>query len=165
MDPDQTAPYCRRGSKKFVRGGCSKDLVFSYITIFYEGRRGCTNILSSLLVGQLMMASVIFFFFFFFFFGGGGGVSTPSPPLPHWIQACTGFKLFVMNSKILQQMTNLSTLVLKVLILNAPIATRVVCFFHLLKCLSSLYGKQCGPRSDCSNRSSLFWALAVCFYT
>ena len=82
MDPDQTAPYCRRGSKKFVRGGCSKDLVFSYITIFYEGRRGCTNILSSLLVGQLMMASVIFFFFFFFFWGGGGGGLNPKSPPP-----------------------------------------------------------------------------------
>ena len=32
--------------------------------------------------------------------------------------------------------------------LNAPIATKVVCFSRLLKCLSSLYGKQCEPRSD-----------------
>ena len=51
------------------------------------------------------------------------------------------------------------------LTLNAPIATKVVCFSHLLKCLRSLYGKQCGPRSDCSFRSSLFWVQAVCFYT
>ena len=36
------------------------------------------------------------------------------------------------------------------LTLNAPIATKVVCFCRLLKCLRSLYGKQCGPRSDCS---------------
>ena len=36
------------------------------------------------------------------------------------------------------------------LTLNAPIATKVVCFSGLLKCLKSLYGKQCGPRSDCS---------------
>ena len=49
--------------------------------------------------------------------------------------------------------------------LNAPIATKVVCFFCLLKCLRSLYGKQCVPRSDCSYRSSLFWVHAVCFYT
>ena len=42
------------------------------------------------------------------------------------------------------------------LALNAPIATKVVCFSRLLKCLRSLYGKQCGPRSDCSYRSSLF---------
>ena len=35
------------------------------------------------------------------------------------------------------------------LTLNAPIATKVVCFSRLLKCLRSLYGKQCGPRSDC----------------
>ena len=27
-------------------------------------------------------------------------------------------------------------------------ATKVVCFSRLLKCLRSLYGKQCGPRSD-----------------
>ena len=41
-----------------------------------------------------------------------------------------------------------------VLTLNTPIATKVVCFSRLLKCLRSLYGKQCGPRSDCSYRSS-----------
>ena len=35
---------------------------------------------------------------------------------------------------------------------------KVVCF----SCL--LYGKQCGPRSDCSYRSSLFLVHAVCFY-
>ena len=51
------------------------------------------------------------------------------------------------------------------LTLNAPIATKVVCFSRLLKCLRSLYGKQCGFRSDCSYRSSLFWVHAVCFYT
>ena len=39
------------------------------------------------------------------------------------------------------------------LTLNAPIATKVVCFSRLLKCLRSLYGKQCGPRSDCSYRA------------
>ena len=48
--------------------------------------------------------------------------------------------------------------------LKAPIATKVICFSSLLKCLRSLYGKQCGPRSDCSYRSSLFWVHAVCFY-
>ena len=52
-----------------------------------------------------------------------------------------------------------------ILTLNAPIATKVVCFSCLLKCLRSLYGKQCGPRSDCSYRSSLLWVHAVCFYT
>ena len=52
-----------------------------------------------------------------------------------------------------------------ILTLNAPFATKVVCFSHLLKCLRSLYGKQCGHRSDCSYRSSLFWVHAVCFYT
>ena len=51
------------------------------------------------------------------------------------------------------------------LTLDAPIATKVVCFSRLLKWLRCLYGKQCGPRSDCSYRSSLFWVHAVCFYT
>ena len=51
------------------------------------------------------------------------------------------------------------------LTLNAPITTKVACFSRLLKCLRSLYGKQCGPRSDCSYRSSPFWVHAVCFYT
>ena len=41
------------------------------------------------------------------------------------------------------------------LTLNALITTKV-CFSCLLKCLRSLYDKQCGPRSDCSYRSSLF---------
>ena len=34
------------------------------------------------------------------------------------------------------------------LTLNPPIATKVVCFSHLLKWLRSLYDKQCGPRSE-----------------
>ena len=37
-----------------------------------------------------------------------------------------------------------------VLTLNAPIATKIVCFCRLLKCLRSLYNKQRGPRTDCS---------------
>ena len=53
----------------------------------------------------------------------------------------------------------------KYLTLNEPITTKVVCFSRRLKCLKSLYCKQCGPRSDCSYRSSLFWVRAVCFYT
>ena len=52
-----------------------------------------------------------------------------------------------------------------ILTLNAPIATKVVCFSRLLKYLRSLYGKQCGPKSDCSYRTSLFWVHPVCFYT
>ena len=44
-------------------------------------------------------------------------------------------------------------------------ATKVVCFSRLLKCLRSLYSNQCGLRSDCSYRSSLLWVHAVCFYT
>ena len=53
----------------------------------------------------------------------------------------------------------------RIITLNAPIETKVVCFSRLLKCLRSLYGKQCGPRSDCSYRSSLFWVHAVRFDT
>ena len=52
-----------------------------------------------------------------------------------------------------------------VLTLNAPITIKVVCFSRLLKCLRSLYGEQCRPRSDCSYRSSLFWVHTVFFYT
>ena len=50
------------------------------------------------------------------------------------------------------------------LILNAPNATKIASFSRLLECLRSLYCKQCGPRSDCSYRSSLFWVLAVGYY-
>ena len=53
----------------------------------------------------------------------------------------------------------------EILTLNAPIATKVVCFSCLLKCLRSLYVKQCGPSTDCSYRRSLFWVHAVCFNT
>ena len=41
------------------------------------------------------------------------------------------------------------------LTLNAPIATKVVCFSLLQKCLRSLYGKQCGPSSG----STLFASI------
>ena len=41
------------------------------------------------------------------------------------------------------------------LTLNAPITTKVVCFSRLLKCLRGLFGKQCGPRSDCSYEQSV----------
>ena len=52
-----------------------------------------------------------------------------------------------------------STLFLLQLALNLPIATKVICFSRLLKSLRSLYGKQCGLRSDCSYRSSLLGAV------
>ena len=52
-----------------------------------------------------------------------------------------------------------------ILTINEPIVTKFVCLSRLLKCLRRLYGKQCGPRSDCSYRSSLFWVHTVCFYT
>ena len=69
-----------------------------------------------------------------------------------------------MNYFIFPCMT-CSSMSLQRLTLKAPIATKVICFSHLLKCLRSLYGKQCGLRSDCSYRSSLIWVQAVCFYT
>ena len=55
--------------------------------------------------------------------------------------------------------------VMEALTLKVQITTKVICFSCLLKCLRSLYVKQCGLRSDCSYRSSLFWVQAVCFYT
>ena len=66
-------------------------------------------------------------------------------------------------SKIRVHILNVGSMIS--LTLKAPITTKIVCFSRLLKCLRSLCGKQCGPRSDCSYRSSLFWVHAVCFYT
>ena len=51
------------------------------------------------------------------------------------------------------------------LTLNAPIATKVVCFSRLLNYLRSLYGKQCGTRSDCSYRFSRFTLFATILNT
>ena len=59
----------------------------------------------------------------------------------------------------------LLTLCTGILTLKAPITTKVICFSSLLKCLRSLYDKQCGPGSDSSYRSSLIWVYPVCFYT
>ena len=67
--------------------------------------------------------------------------------------------------KLLHLLYHTVVCVVWLLTLKAPIATKVVCFSRLLKCLRSLYGKQCGPRSDCSYRSSLFWVHNVCYYT
>ena len=47
---------------------------------------------------------------------------------------------------------------LSILTLNGPIATKAVCFSGLLKFLRGLYGKQCGPRSDCSCSGSTLFA-------
>ena len=49
----------------------------------------------------------------------------------------------------------------RILTLNVPIPTKVVCFSHLLKCFRSLYGKQCGHRSDCAvcSGSTLFASI------
>ena len=47
-----------------------------------------------------------------------------------------------------------SPLICFIQLLNAPIPTKSSAFFRLLKCLRSLFSKLCGPRSDCSYRSS-----------
>ena len=70
-----------------------------------------------------------------------------------------------LNGKNLESISSNSDIQVCRLTLKAPITTKVICFSCLLKCLRSLYGKQCGPRSDCSYRSSLFWVHTVCFYT
>ena len=74
----------------------------------------------------------------------------------HLIEAQVGGDKDLARAKVFTNFTST---------LNGPIATKVVCLSHLLKCLRSLYGKQCGPRSDCSYWSSLIWVHADCFYT
>ena len=46
---------------------------------------------------------------------------------------------------------------------NAPITTKVVCFSRLLKCLRSLYGKQCGI--DATAPGAVCSGSTVCFYS
>ena len=67
-----------------------------------------------------------------------------------------GFWTIQVKSEVLQ-----SVLKYRVLTINAPIPTKVVCFSRLLKCLRSLYGKRCAPRTDCSvcSGSTLFASL------
>ena len=68
---------------------------------------------------------------------------------------------FVLPKETSNNMSeNLYILLYSNLTLNAPIATKAVCFSRLLIFLRSLYDKQCGP-----SRSSLFGLHAVCFYT
>ena len=75
---------------------------------------------------------------------------------PTWLKSQVFFvkvtkfeKCCLANSRqgFIGNMGLLTTCPTKGLSLNAPIATKVVCFSRLLKCLRSLYGKQCGPRS------------------
>ena len=53
---------------------------------------------------------------------------------------------FITAGKLYSSINTGATTVCKTLTLKAPIAIKVVCFYHLLKCLRSLYDKQCGPR-------------------
>ena len=81
----------------------------------------------------------------------------PGPPFIHKTSgSVAGFLADSTNLQFKEIFT-------RILTLNAPITTKAVCFSRLLKCFRSLYGKQCGPRSDCSY--SLLWVHAVCFYT
>ena len=88
--------------------------------------------------------------------------------MPHFFGCdftTTGCEVILHGFQVISYSGPVTLMVPMVLTLNAPITTKVVCFSRLLKCLRSLYGKQCGPRSDCSYRSSLFWVHVVCFYT
>ena len=69
------------------------------------------------------------------------------------------FKAYSCASELIQ-LSVIFLLLVKFLYLNlnAPIAAKVVCFSRLLKCLRSLYDKQCGPRSDCSCSGSTLFA-------
>ena len=97
------------------------------------------------------------------------GLSVLSQALYHWATALQSIEYYISLNFIISDIDlfQLKRVLLgnQILALNAPITTKVVCFSRLLKCLRSLYGKQCGPRPDCSYRSSLFWVHAVCFYT
>ena len=46
--------------------------------------------------------------------------------------------------------------------LYPPVTTVVVCYQHLLISIGSLYCKQCGPRSDCPQGSSLIRVHSGC---
>ena len=57
-----------------------------------------------------------------------------------------------------------SILVLRLMI--ASMQSQQFCLFcQLMKCVRRISDKQCRPRSDCSNRSSLIWVHIVCFFT
>ena len=51
----------------------------------------------------------------------------------------------------------------RILTLKTPITTIVVCFVICLW-FQNHFCKQCGPRLDCSLRSSLIWVHIVCLY-
>ena len=94
---------------------------------------------------------LLFFFFFFFLFCVYKFSFQPYTCTEH-LPFSIG--IFIWPNQI-------SNWKIPFLTLKAPIATKS----RMVKCLRSLYGKQCGPRSDCSYKSSLFWVHAVWFYT
>ena len=83
---------------------------------------------------------------FFVIFQGDHDPLFPPPLDPHMqdsLNTCIAWSVFfscLLSGK------------LYCLTLNAPIATKVVCFSRLVKCLRSLYCNQSGPRSDWSYR-------------
>ena len=50
------------------------------------------------------------------------------------------------------------------LTLKLPITTIVVCCLSSACDFKNHFCKQCGPKSDCSSRSSLIWVHIVCLY-
>ena len=61
-------------------------------------------------------------------------------PIVKWI------KLVGRFNQYLKITSDLNSPIKTLLAPNVPIPTKVVCFSRLLKCLRSLYGKQCGPQ-------------------
>ena len=84
-----------------------------------------------------------FFFYYIFFYTGTGGC--------YWWIAVRGRLRHqpVVHPHLYSRLKYIQNI--NSLALNAPITTKVVCFSRLLKCLRNLYGKQRGPRSDCSS--------------
>ena len=78
----------------------------------------------------------------------------------------TVVKVKLLEDKIWAMSTEKVPLTLKAL--RKPASENVVCLYPLLDILANfsnlflLTGKQCGPRSDCSYRSSLIWVHTVC---
>ena len=93
--------------------------------------------------------------------GCTGSSATTLVKMPHCWKSCVTAQLWawvLFVSMIYCETILLPIVIIRmILTLKAPIATEVVCFTRLLKCLRNLYGKQSGPWSDCSNRTSLVW--------
>ena len=86
----------------------------------------------------------------------------------HWsfVQSMYCFEILYLTVHAQAEKHNDGILTLK--LPRKPASENVVCLRRLLNILanfSNLFlhtGKQCGPRSDCSSRSSLIWVHTVC---